>query len=43
MPVGDFSGARGWGYDGVLPFAPDASYGDPAALKRWCSRLIAAA
>ncbi len=34
MPVGDFSGARGWGYDGVLPFAPDASYGDPAALKQ---------
>ncbi len=33
MPIGDFSGTRGWGYDGVLPFAPDASYGDPAALK----------
>ena len=34
MPIGDFRGARGWGYDGVLPFAPDASYGDPPALKR---------
>ena len=34
MPVGDFAGARGWGYDGVLPFAPDASYGEPAALKQ---------
>jgi malto-oligosyltrehalose trehalohydrolase len=34
MPIGDFSGTRGWGYDGVLPFAPDASYGDPAALKQ---------
>ncbi|HEX3631103.1 MAG TPA: malto-oligosyltrehalose trehalohydrolase [Casimicrobiaceae bacterium] len=34
MPIGDFSGARGWGYDGVLPFAPDASYGEPAALKQ---------
>jgi len=34
MPVADFPGARNWGYDGVLPFAPDASYGDPAALKR---------
>ena len=34
MPIGDFSGTRGWGYDGVLPFAPDASYGAPAALKR---------
>jgi maltooligosyltrehalose trehalohydrolase len=34
MPIGDFSGTRGWGYDGVLPFAPDASYGEPAALKQ---------
>jgi len=34
MPIGDFSGRRGWGYDGVLPFAPDASYGEPAALKQ---------
>ena len=34
MPIGDFHGARGWGYDGVLPFAPDAVYGTPAALKQ---------
>lgn len=34
MPVADFPGKRNWGYDGVLPFAPDASYGSPAALKR---------
>ncbi|MDO9406358.1 MAG: malto-oligosyltrehalose trehalohydrolase [Polaromonas sp.] len=33
MPVADFPGARNWGYDGVLPFAPDASYGTPAELK----------
>lgn len=33
MPVADFPGARGWGYDGVLPFAPDASYGRPEDLK----------
>ncbi|RYF83775.1 MAG: malto-oligosyltrehalose trehalohydrolase [Comamonadaceae bacterium] len=33
MPVADFPGERGWGYDGVLPFAPDASYGSPDALK----------
>ncbi|MDD5328933.1 MAG: malto-oligosyltrehalose trehalohydrolase [Sulfuricella sp.] len=33
MPVGDFPGARNWGYDGVLPFAPDHSYGRPEALK----------
>ncbi|HSD53603.1 MAG TPA: malto-oligosyltrehalose trehalohydrolase [Burkholderiales bacterium] len=34
MPVADFPGKRNWGYDGVLPFAPDASYGTPEALKR---------
>lgn len=34
MPVADFPGQRGWGYDGVLPFAPDASYGRPEDLKR---------
>ncbi|HEX7813477.1 MAG TPA: malto-oligosyltrehalose trehalohydrolase [Burkholderiales bacterium] len=34
MPVADFPGRRGWGYDGVLPFAPDAAYGTPADLKR---------
>ena len=33
MPVSDFPGRWGWGYDGVLPFAPDSSYGRPEALK----------
>lgn len=33
MPVADFPGARNWGYDGVLPFAPDAAYGRPEDLK----------
>lgn len=33
MPVGDFPGRRGWGYDGVLPFAPDSAYGRPEDLK----------
>ena len=33
MPVADFPGKRNWGYDGVLPFAPDASYGAPDELK----------
>src|SRR5690606_26833424 len=28
----EFPGRRNWGYDGVLPFAPDASYGTPADL-----------
>ncbi|MGH8161638.1 MAG: malto-oligosyltrehalose trehalohydrolase [Gammaproteobacteria bacterium] len=34
MPLSDFAGGRNWGYDGALPFAPDASYGRPEALKR---------
>ena len=34
MPVADFPGARNWGYDGVLPFAPDSSYGRPEDLKQ---------
>jgi malto-oligosyltrehalose trehalohydrolase len=33
MPVGDFPGFRNWGYDGVLPFAPDSRYGHPEELK----------
>ncbi len=34
MPVADFPGAHNWGYDGVLPFAPDRRYGQPHDLKR---------
>jgi malto-oligosyltrehalose trehalohydrolase len=33
MPIADFPGRRNWGYDGVLPFAPDHRYGRPEALK----------
>ncbi len=33
MPVSDFPGRRNWGYDGVLPFAPDEAYGTPDDLK----------
>jgi len=33
MPVADFPGRRNWGYDGVLLFAPDSSYGRPEDLK----------
>jgi maltooligosyltrehalose trehalohydrolase len=33
MPLNDFPGHRNWGYDGVLPFAPDSSYGRPEDLK----------
>lgn len=33
MPVAAFPGDRNWGYDGVLPFAPAASYGRPEDLR----------
>jgi maltooligosyltrehalose trehalohydrolase len=33
MPIAEFPGRRSWGYDGVLPFAPDSVYGTPDALK----------
>jgi maltooligosyltrehalose trehalohydrolase len=33
MPLADFAGARGWGYDGVLWYAPDSVYGRPEDLK----------
>lgn len=33
MPVSQFPGTRNWGYDGVLPFAVQNSYGGPRALK----------
>ncbi|MFZ4536280.1 glycogen debranching protein GlgX [Propionivibrio sp.] len=33
LPVGAFAGAHNWGCDGVLPFAPAASYGHPDELK----------
>ena len=39
MPLSDFPGARNWGYDGVLPYAADSSYGTPDELKG----LVAAA
>jgi malto-oligosyltrehalose trehalohydrolase len=35
MPVADFAGRRNWGYDGALPFAPDAAYGTPQDFKRF--------
>lgn len=33
MPIADFAGTRNWGYDGVLPYAPDETYGTPEDLK----------
>lgn len=38
MPLADVPGARNWGYDGVLPFAPEAAYGTPDDLKRLIDR-----
>lgn len=35
MPLAAFAGHWGWGYDGVLPFAPHADYGTPDDLKRF--------
>jgi malto-oligosyltrehalose trehalohydrolase len=33
MPIAEFPGARNWGYDGVLPYAPEAGYGRPEEFK----------
>jgi len=35
MPVSEFPGNRGWGYDGVDIYAPHHSYGGPDGLKRF--------
>lgn len=35
MPVAAFEGSRGWGYDQVLPFAVQASYGGPNDLAQF--------
>ena len=32
MPLAQFAGDRGWGYDGVLPYAPNPAYGTPDEL-----------
>jgi maltooligosyltrehalose trehalohydrolase len=38
MPVADFAGARGWGYDGVNLYAPTRVYGTPDDLRRFVDR-----
>jgi maltooligosyltrehalose trehalohydrolase len=35
MPVAEWSGDRGWGYDGVNFFAPHRAYGGPDGLKQF--------
>jgi maltooligosyltrehalose trehalohydrolase len=37
MPVAEFPGARGWGYDGVYISAAQSSYGGPAGLRELIS------
>jgi maltooligosyltrehalose trehalohydrolase len=41
MPVGDFSGRFGWGYDGVDLFAPTRLYGTPDDFRRFVDRAHA--
>jgi maltooligosyltrehalose trehalohydrolase len=42
MPVNEFPGDWGWGYDGVDLFAPHHAYGGPEALKRFVDACHAA-
>ena len=41
MPVAEFPGRFGWGYDGVDLFAPAHLYGDPDDLRRFVDRAHA--
>ncbi|KQP36281.1 malto-oligosyltrehalose trehalohydrolase [Pseudorhodoferax sp. Leaf274] len=41
MPLADTPGARNWGYDGVLMFAPEAGYGRPDDLRALVDRAHA--
>jgi maltooligosyltrehalose trehalohydrolase len=41
MPVNDYAGRRGWGYDGVNLFAPCRNYGTPAELRELVDRAHA--
>jgi maltooligosyltrehalose trehalohydrolase len=42
MPVGQFPGGRNWGYDGVLAYAAQDTYGGPHALQRLVNACHAA-
>ncbi len=42
LPLASFPGERGWGYDGVLPFAPHPVYGRPDDLKEFVQAAHAA-
>lgn len=41
MPVADFPGRFGWGYDGVQPYAPAMIYGEPDDMRRFVDRAHA--
>jgi len=41
LPVSTFPGRFGWGYDGVLPFAPVATYGQPDDFRAFVDRAHA--
>lgn len=41
MPVGDFPGKFGWGYDGVCLFAPTQLYGGPDDFRQFVDRAHA--
>jgi maltooligosyltrehalose trehalohydrolase len=41
MPVADFPGEHGWGYDGVNLFAPTRLYGEPDDFRRFVDRAHA--
>ena len=41
MPIADFVGAFGWGYDGVNLYAPTRLYGTPDDLRRFVNRAHA--
>ncbi len=41
MPVADFPGRHGWGYDGVNLFAPTRLYGEPDDFRRFVDRAHA--
>jgi maltooligosyltrehalose trehalohydrolase len=38
MPVSDFPGRFGWGYDGVFPYAPAHQYGTPDDFRTFVDR-----
>jgi maltooligosyltrehalose trehalohydrolase len=41
MPINEFAGNRGWGYDGVNLFAPTRLYGTPDDMRRFVDRAHA--